>query len=128
MKHWILLRTSFLQGFSVKHPSTTFKSNIKVREKSVRGEKKGRKGLVISYCRRTNHIKSNYIYNLPFHHENVPTELSSPDKSLAVFRKNWRSLKIQGVNISPQNDPKKIDHRKFLSKKKLFFLIAIFFK
>ena len=121
MKHWILARTSFLPGFSVKDPSTTFKSNIKVREESVHGEKKGRKALVISYCRRTNHIKRNYIYNLPFHHENASTKLSSSDKSLAVFRKNWRSLKIQDVKISPQNDSKKIDHWKFLSKTNLFF-------
>ena len=73
-----MAKTSFLQDFSVKHPSTNFNSNI--REESVRGGKKERKILVISYCRRTNHIKSSYIYSLLFHHENASTELSSSDK------------------------------------------------
>ena len=121
LKQWILARAAFLQGLSVKHPGTTFKLNIKIREESVWGEKKGRKALVISYCLRTNHIKSNYIYNLPFHHENASAELSSSDEPLAIFAKNWRSLKIQDVKISPRNDSKKIDHRKFLSKMNLFF-------
>ena len=70
---------TFQQDFSVKHPSTTFNSNITVREESVPGVKKERKILVISYCHRTNDIKS-YIYSLSFHHQNASTELSSSDK------------------------------------------------